>query len=178
MLQGQAVESIPLPGENDFLYIKLGSIKPKCDPLLYHEPSEDESAQAGQIAAWLKQDGLAPADSGNDEPRFAFIPVLSKPLAESAAAAQNDSSPFELRLIFTYFADFADPLYNPDVASYPDGLLQRLSANGVNAVWIHTMLPLVQADSRIGYESSNHYFYIPQDLLEKNRELPLCFVAT
>jgi hypothetical protein len=29
------------------------------------------------------------------------------------------------------------------------------------------MLPLVQADSRIGYESSNHYFYIPQDLREK-----------
>jgi len=26
---------------------------------------------------------------------------------------------------------------------------------------------LVKADSRIGYESSNHYFYIPQDLLEK-----------
>jgi hypothetical protein len=29
------------------------------------------------------------------------------------------------------------------------------------------LLPLARADSRIGYESSNHYFYIPQDLLEK-----------
>jgi len=29
------------------------------------------------------------------------------------------------------------------------------------------LLPLAQADARIGYESSNHYFYIPQDLLEK-----------
>jgi len=29
------------------------------------------------------------------------------------------------------------------------------------------LLPFVKADSRIGYESSNHYFYIPQDLLEK-----------
>ena len=28
-------------------------------------------------------------------------------------------------------------------------------------------LPLVRADSRIGYECSNHYFFIPQDLREK-----------
>lgn len=126
--------------ENDFLYIKLGSVKPKCAPLLYHEPTDAENEQAGRIAAWLKQEGLSPADSGRGEPRFAFIPVLSKPLAESAGLTKKDSSPFDLRLIFSYFADFADPLYNPDVASYPDGLLQRLSANGVNAVWVHTVL--------------------------------------
>ena len=29
------------------------------------------------------------------------------------------------------------------------------------------LLPLVKADPVIGYESSNHYFYVPQDLLEK-----------
>ena len=29
------------------------------------------------------------------------------------------------------------------------------------------LLPLVQADSRIGYECSNHYFYTPQDVREK-----------
>ncbi len=29
------------------------------------------------------------------------------------------------------------------------------------------LLPLVRSDSRIGYESSNQYFYLPQDLLEK-----------
>ena len=27
--------------------------------------------------------------------------------------------------------------------------------------------PLVRADSRIGYESSNHYFFVPKDVLEK-----------
>ena len=32
---------------------------------------------------------------------------------------------------------------------------------------VKQLLPLARADSRIGYESSNHYFYIPQDLLEK-----------
>ena len=28
-------------------------------------------------------------------------------------------------------------------------------------------LPLVRGDSRIGYECSNHYFYVPQDVREK-----------
>ena len=28
-------------------------------------------------------------------------------------------------------------------------------------------LPLVRGDSRIGYECSNHYFYIPRDVVEK-----------
>ena len=37
-------------------------------------------------------------------------------------------------------------------------------------------LALARADSRIGYESSNHYFFIPQDLREKilTCKLPLC----
>ena len=29
------------------------------------------------------------------------------------------------------------------------------------------LLVLVRGDSRFGYESSNHYFYVPQDLREK-----------
>ena len=29
------------------------------------------------------------------------------------------------------------------------------------------LLPIVRNDPTIGYESSNHYFYVPQDLLEK-----------
>jgi hypothetical protein len=28
-------------------------------------------------------------------------------------------------------------------------------------------LPLVRADSRIGYESSNQYYFVPRDVLEK-----------
>jgi len=28
-------------------------------------------------------------------------------------------------------------------------------------------LPLVRGDSRIGYECSNHYFFVPRDVVEK-----------
>ncbi len=29
------------------------------------------------------------------------------------------------------------------------------------------LFALARADSRIGFESSNHYYYVPQDLIEK-----------
>jgi hypothetical protein len=29
------------------------------------------------------------------------------------------------------------------------------------------LFPLARADSRIGFEPSNHYYYVPQDLVEK-----------
>jgi len=32
---------------------------------------------------------------------------------------------------------------------------------------VRTYLPWVRADSRIGYESSNHYFFLPRDVIEK-----------
>ncbi len=126
--------------ENDFLYIKLGSVKPKCEPLLYHEPSAAEEGQAGQLASWLQEEGVAFPHPKAVEPRFAFISELSSPLAENRMVKTEDESSFDLRLIFSYFADYADPLYDPAVSSYPEGLLQRLAANGVNAVWVHTVL--------------------------------------
>ena len=38
-------------------------------------------------------------------------------------------SPFDFRLILSYFADYGDPLADPDVGSFPDGLLQKLAAS-------------------------------------------------
>ena len=29
------------------------------------------------------------------------------------------------------------------------------------------LLPLCAEDARVGFESSNHYYYVPQDLVEK-----------
>lgn len=54
---------------------------------------------------------------------------------------------FDLRLIFPYFAAYGDPLTDPDLSSYPEGLLQRLSEKGINGIWIHSVLrTLVEPD--------------------------------
>nr|MBP7638547.1 hypothetical protein [Kiritimatiellia bacterium] len=57
--------------EDDFLFIKLGSVKPACPPLRYTQPSEAERAAAGRLAAWLREEGLADSLLQPEEPRFA-----------------------------------------------------------------------------------------------------------
>lgn len=131
--------------EDDFLFIKLGSLKPACEPLLYSAPTPAETAAAGRLAGWLKEEGV---DTRNtpEEPRFAFVRALAKPDPHLAEHPPKVASPFDVRFIFSYFATYGDPLIDPDVSSYPEGLLQRLSAAGVNGVWIHTVLRTLAKD--------------------------------
>ncbi len=129
--------------EDDFLWIKLGMVKPKCEPLHYVAPN----AAAQQRAAEIKK--LVEADFGDEirrpaEPRFQFVRELSKPIAGAPTGAvvkTAASSPDEsLRYIYSYFAVYGDPLSDPTLDPFPDGLLQRLSNLGVNGVWLHVVL--------------------------------------
>jgi hypothetical protein len=45
-----------------------------------------------------------------------------------------------LRFVYSYLAIYGDPLLNPQLDPYPDGFLERLSAVGVNGVWLHVVL--------------------------------------
>ena len=130
--------------EDDFLFSKLGSLKPKCEPLHYAKPD----AAAKRRAAEIKQ--VVAKDLGDDflkpgEPRFQFLQRFNKTsakapenAAKTPAAVVSDDAP--VRFIYSYFAVYGDPLSNPKLDPYPDGLLERLSAMGVNGVWLHVVL--------------------------------------
>jgi hypothetical protein len=51
--------------------------------------------------------------------------------------------------------------------------LARSELERAKAYW-----PIVRADCRIGYESSNHYFFVPRDILEKVLSCRLAFDAS
>jgi len=72
--------------------------------------------------------------------------ALAQPDPAITASKSSETSPFELRFIFSYFANYGDPLLDPGVTSYPEGLLQRLAAAGVNGVWVHTVLRTLAKD--------------------------------
>ena len=133
--------------EDDFLFVKLGSVKPKCTPLLYAPPTPEETAEAAKLAGWLREEGLADSYAQPEEPRFAFIKTLAQPDPAYVPVQAEGTSPFEMRFIFSYFADYGDPLIDPEVKSYPEGLLQRLSAAGVNGIWVHTVLRTLAKDA-------------------------------
>ncbi len=124
--------------EDDFLWHKLGQLKPKCEPLHYQTPDPAARRRAAEIRRVVEEDFGAEL-RGPIEPRFDFVRQLSRPLASVSTAKPGDEQSF-LRLTYSYVAVYGDPLLNPQLNPYPDGLLQRLSAVGVNGVWLHAVL--------------------------------------
>lgn len=110
--------------EDDFLYIKLGNLKPKCAPIRYTTP-----ADASRIRELVKD-----LQQPRREPLFAFLDHLSR--APRSRPRQTSG----LRLCYSYFALYGDPLLDPTLDPYPDGYLAQLAAAGVNAVWLQGVL--------------------------------------
>jgi len=124
--------------EEDFLWIKLGRLKPRCEPLRYCAPDEAARGRAAEIRRVVE------ADFGEEiqrpaEPRFDFVRQLSRPARSSSRKPVADGRG-SLRLVYSYVALYGDPLLNPKLDPYPDGLLERLSAAGINGVWLHVVL--------------------------------------
>ncbi|MDO4585996.1 MAG: hypothetical protein Q4C95_01725 [Planctomycetia bacterium] len=167
--------------EDDFLWIKLGSLKPVCQPIQYQEPTQEELDRLSKIVQLLQKEFQGDFSRFNELPRFSFIddlktlrvvPVgqktesekgdlqssnsqnadLSPVLNAETAVSNNEQSlniqssnnqaddRFELRIIYSYFALFGDPLFDDDAEIFPEGLLQKLSETGVNGVWLHVVL--------------------------------------
>jgi hypothetical protein len=124
--------------EDDFLFIKLGSLKPKCEPLHYVPPDEKTLRREREIARLVREefpDGVTRSDA---EPLFKFVSDLS--LAPSAPIEQRPASSDSLRLIYSYFALYGDLLLEKTADPFPDGYLERLAQVGINGVWMQTVL--------------------------------------
>jgi hypothetical protein len=124
--------------EDDFLFVKLGNLKPACEPLRYRPPDATAQAQARKIADNLRQE--FPQGVGESrEPLFEFVKDLSRP-PRTAGARPAGSSTFSPRYCYSYFALYGDPLLDPSLDPYPDGYLARLAASGVDGVWLQAVL--------------------------------------
>ena len=125
--------------EDDFLYIKLGSLKPKSEPVRYTEPSSEARRRALSIKQLVQHhfgDGL----HRPGKERFAFIDELGRTSGQALPAATQSRADRPLRFIYSYFGVFGDPLLNAESDPYPDGLLEKLADQGVTGVWLHVVL--------------------------------------
>ena len=121
--------------EDDFLYVKLGNLKPQCEPLRYQAPDAVTLSREAEICRIMReeirQQGAAPS-----EPLFGFVRWLSERPGSAAAVAASG----QLKFCYSYFALYGDPLLQPDADPYPDGYLARLAQVGVNGVWLQAVL--------------------------------------
>ncbi|HEX6961194.1 MAG TPA: hypothetical protein VF175_04960 [Lacipirellula sp.] len=124
--------------EDDFLFVKLGRLKPACEPINFAPPDEEASARAARVAETLRE--VFPSGVGaTEEPLFHFVEELSTaPTSlESSSPEEKNSSP---RFCYSYFALYGDPLVDRSLDPYPDGYLARLRAAGVNGIWLQGVL--------------------------------------
>ncbi len=125
--------------EDDFLYVKLGNLKPQCESLRYSAPNPEVAARAREIARILTHEfpaGLNP----EKESLFDFVQDLSTPPPHSHAFDSSAVPNAGPRFCYSYFALYGDPLLEPEADPYPDGYLARLAQTGVNGVWLQAVL--------------------------------------
>ncbi len=129
--------------EDDFLWVKLGRMKPKCEPLTYTEPDAYTQKRAAQFAKdvrlWI-QTAQYPEESRYHFMR-AFDKVKEDQVQKLKASSKEDG--FELRMIFPYFTEFGDPLLDEQLSSYPEELFRQLAEVGVNGIWLHSILRMM-----------------------------------
>ena len=122
--------------EDDFLYIKLGNLKPAVSPLRWTPPDPYTQACLRRIGELVRRDFPDVSRSGAD--LFQFVEELSAPPeVPRAAPADLESGP---RFCGSYFALYGDPLLEDSRYSFPDGYLQRLAAVGVRGTWLQGVL--------------------------------------
>ena len=126
---------------DDYMFSKLGRIKPRCGLLAWNAAEvARHRAACRRIAAILKEED---ADDFSGEPRFEFVRRLSSGGGAMACTTSGDDRP---RISAGYFADCLDPLWDDEIGTFPDGLLARYADAGVNGVWLHVVLSTLAKD--------------------------------
>jgi hypothetical protein len=124
--------------EDDFLFVKLGNLKPRCEPLKYEAATGSVLEREREIAKTLQAE--FPLGIGRTEaPLFEFVKQLSRPPRASPVALAKGGA-FAPRFCYSYFALYGDPLLDPTLDPYPDGYLARLAGSGVDGVWLQGVL--------------------------------------
>src|SRR5262249_3959113 len=72
------------------------------------------------------------------EPLFDFVRRLSTPFSPRKSKLKHANR--MLRMCYSYFATYGDPLLDQACDPYPDAYLARLSDIGINAIWLQGVI--------------------------------------
>ena len=115
----------------DFLYIKLGSLKPECPDISCRPLTVEEEKQTAKIADTVRK--YRP--SYPTEKPFAFVNKIS-----AKNSFKNTGNDGNIYIAYSYSALYGDSLAMPELDPYPDNLLQALAEKGINGIWIPGIL--------------------------------------
>lgn len=138
--------------EDDFLWVKLGSLKPTAEPVAWRELTNEESLRTSRIRAQMQ--AHFPMIDRSAESPFQFLEFFggSRQVTQTALTAEGNTRPaadtvsdnsrtrFRPCYIYSYSALYGDPLLDDSLDPYPDSLLASYAEQGIEGVWLPVVL--------------------------------------
>ena len=121
--------------EDDFLWHKLGHMKPETAAVCYVPLTAEEIQQTAILKSVISK--YCSNDQTCQDNPFEFLKRYGNNAKKSSIAEDRRSG---LCMTYSYSAVYGDPLLNEKLDPYPDGLLADYAATGVNAVWLQGTL--------------------------------------
>ncbi len=122
--------------EDDFLWLKLGAMKPEVEPVVFRALTKEERVRTEEIYMQIEKHFPGRDDEMREKP-FDFLKTFSMPHEEEIKTTNVSD---KLNLVYSYSALYGDPLFDPALNPYPDGLLESLAKKGVNGIWLQGIL--------------------------------------
>ena len=119
--------------EEDFLWHKLGYLKPQTESVSFRILTEDEKNRTSGIKDIVRKNFSVLKFT---EKPFGFLKEFEKPLRKSPPLKKK----FAPQFIYSYSAIYGDALLNPELDPFPEGMLKRYADMGVSGVWMQAIL--------------------------------------
>ena len=124
--------------EDDFMWVKLGNMKPAVEAPQYAPLNEEQLQQTRQIAEFL-QNEFTKEQSGQEQ-AFAFIDKFHEPLEEKESSLIKTNDMENLRMVYPYFALYGDVLIDEEIDPLPERILKEYAEAGINGIWMQMVL--------------------------------------
>lgn len=127
--------------EDDFMWCKLGELKPQLVAPKY-EPLTEEQRKRTEDIADLFSKRFSEENSQTDN-AFEFIDMFEKvsPLESDEELTElNVNKAAGLRMVYPYYALYGDTLIDESLDPFPERLLRQYAETGVNGIWIQGVL--------------------------------------
>lgn len=123
--------------EEDFFWIKLGSLKPECPELKYEALTSEQQAATVRLRESLRRH-IPAEEMAYVEPPFAFADQFA------ARPKVDGKARFDFNFIHSYSASCGDVLGNAETLDpIPENLLAQYASMGIKGIWMHALLYLL-----------------------------------
>lgn len=124
--------------EDDFLWVKVGRLKPAVDEPKYAPLTEEQQKQTAEIRQLFTERFPAGVDAQDNA--YAFIEDYNRPLTQDEIASITLPDGEKICMVYPYIALYGDALIDESIDPIPERMLAEYAKAGVNGIWLQGVL--------------------------------------